>query len=206
MIPNEHLTGLILAGGRGSRMGGIDKGLQTFQGRPFVAHVIERLRPQVGALLINANRNETAYAAWGASVVADADPAGFHGPLAGMLAGLIHSRTDWIVTAPCDSPFLPLNLVQRLAEAVNPTSEPQRRMAIACTPGDGGRRQREPVFSLMHRDLAPSLGEALARGEGRIVGWAMSVGCAEVLFDDASAFANINTPEDLQAHERPALD
>jgi molybdenum cofactor guanylyltransferase len=199
MIRKDDITGLILAGGRGSRMGGVDKGLQTFRGQPIVAHVMDRLRPQVGGLMINANRHTDDYAAWGVPVVPDAQPGSFQGPLAGMLAGLTHSPTAWIATAPCDSPFLPADLVERLAQALD--ASPGRRMAMACTVTPEGRRHREPVFSLIHRHLAASLEAALSRGEGKIAAWAMAEGCVEVLFDDASTFVNINTPEDLAAHD-----
>lgn len=198
MIRKDDITGLILAGGRGSRMGGVDKGLQILRGQPIVAHVMDRLRPQVGGLMINANRHTDDYAAWGVPVVPDAQPGTFQGPLAGMLAGLTHSATPWVVTAPCDSPFLPDDLVEGLAHALN--ASPGRRLAMACTMSPEGRRQREPVFSLMHRDLATSLESALHRGEGKIVAWAMTEGCVDVVFDDAGAFVNINTPEDLVAN------
>jgi len=179
-------------------MGGVDKGLQTLRGQPIVAHVLDRLRPQVGGLMINANRHADDYAAWGAPVVPDAEPGTFQGPLAGMLAGLNHSPTPWIATAPCDSPFLPADLVDRLAQAL--ATSPGRRIAMACTMTPDGRRQREPVFSLIHRDLATNLEAALTRGEGKIVAWAMTEGCVDVPFKDAGAFVNINTLEDLAAH------
>src|SRR5436305_15205563 len=107
-----EVTGLVLAGGQGSRMGGIDKGLQPFRGRPMVAHVVERFAPQVGEILINANRNLEEYARFGHRVIAD-EIAGFAGPLAGFERGLAHARCALLVTAPCDSPFLPLDLVAR---------------------------------------------------------------------------------------------
>jgi molybdenum cofactor guanylyltransferase len=199
MIRKNDITGLILAGGRGSRMGGVDKGLQILRGQPIVAHVMDRMRPQVAGLMINANRHEDDYAAWGVPVVPDAQPGTFQGPLAGMMAGLTHSPTDWIATAPCDSPFLPADLVDRLAQALD--ASPGSHMAMACTVTPEGRRQREPVFSLVHRDLASSLEAALTRGEGKIVAWAMTEGCVEVLFEDAGAFVNINTPAELAAHD-----
>ncbi|MFY8064195.1 MAG: molybdenum cofactor guanylyltransferase MobA, partial [Usitatibacteraceae bacterium] len=117
MIAREHITGLVLAGGRGSRMGEVDKGLQVFRGKPMVAHVIERFAPQVGGLLINANRNQETYASYGYDVVVDDIP-GFAGPLAGLHIGMHRATTPYIVTAPCDSPFLPLDLVARLTSSL----------------------------------------------------------------------------------------
>src|SRR6478735_5870112 len=112
----HDITGLVLAGGQGSRMGGVDKGLQPFRGRPMVAHVIERLAPQVHSILVNANRNPEAYAEFGHRVVSD-EIEGFAGPLAGFERGLAHATTPFLVTVPCDSPFLPTDLVERLRAA-----------------------------------------------------------------------------------------
>src|SRR3954468_17579708 len=137
------ITGIVLAGGQGSRMGGVDKGLQPFRGRPMVAHVLERLAPQVQAILVNANRNVEAYEALGHRVIAD-EIAGFAGPLAGFERGLAHASTPLVVTAPCDSPFLPLDLVARLRGALESNVAD---LAVAKT-GD----QAHPVFSLMKRE------------------------------------------------------
>src|SRR6202165_3424457 len=112
-----EVTGVVLAGGQGSRMGGVDKGLQPFRGKPMAAHVIERLTPQVDELLINANRNPEAYARFGHRVIAD-EIEGFAGPLAGFERGLVHAAGALVVTVPCDSPFLPIDLVRRLRQGL----------------------------------------------------------------------------------------
>lgn len=188
------ITGLILAGGRGTRMGEADKGLQAFRGRLMVAHVIERLSPQVGELLINANRNLDQYAAFGHRVLADEVP-GFAGPLAGFERGLTHATHPLVVTAPCDSPFLPLDLVARLHAAL--TAE-QADIAMART-GD----QVQPVFCLLKRELVSSLREFLASGQRKIDFWTPLHRTVEVDFADVEdAFRNINTLAEKDALER----
>ena len=190
-----RVTGVVLAGGRGSRMGGVDKGLQDFRGRPMVAHVIERLAPQVVELLINANRNAEAYAAFGHRVIAD-EIEGFAGPLAGFERGLAHASHPLVVTAPCDSPFLPRDLVRRLAEALGTAGA---QLAVAKT-GD----QAHPVFSLMRRDVHGSLREFLSSGQRKIDKWYAALRVVEVPFDDAAdAFLNINTREELASLDPP---
>ena len=187
------VTGVILAGGQGSRMGGVDKGLQAFRGRPMVAHVIERLAPQVEELLVNANRNLDAYAAYGHRVIAD-EVQGFAGPLAGFERGLAHAAGELVVTVPCDSPFLPADLVRRLREGLGARDA---RVAVART-GD----QAHPVFCLMRRDVHASLVEFLGSGQRKIDKWYASLGAVEVAFDDeADAFLNINTREELATLE-----
>jgi molybdopterin-guanine dinucleotide biosynthesis protein A len=178
------IDGAILAGGRGRRMGGADKGWILWQGRPLVEQVAERLRPQVGRLLISANRNLERYAALGAAVVADerAGQGEFAGPLAGMLAVLRQARGDWVAFVPCDAPALPRALVARLAEAGAGT-----RAAVATC---GGVVQ--PVFCLLPRTLAPRLQELLEQGERRPQEMLRQVGAVAVPFADAAAFANIN--------------
>ena len=189
-----EVTGLVLAGGQGSRMGGIDKGLQPFRGRPMVAHVVERLYPQVDELLINANRNLDAYASFGHRVIAD-EIAGFAGPLAGFERGLAHSRGRLVMTAPCDSPFLPEDLVARLRAALEAN---RTDLAVAKT-GD----QAHPVFSLMRRDVHASLVQFLGSGQRKIDKWYGALRVVEVPFDDeADAFLNINTREELSNLER----
>ena len=191
----ELVTAVILAGGQGSRMGGIDKGLQLFRGKPMVEHAIERLAPQVDELLVNANRNPEAYARFGHRVIAD-EIAGFAGPLAGFERGLAHARGELVVTAPCDSPFLPTDLVARLRGAL---VEANAELAVAKT-GD----QPHPVFSLMRRSVHASLTDFLARGERKIDRWYAALAVVEVAFDDeAGAFVNINTREELAGLERP---
>ncbi len=188
-----QITGLILAGGRGSRMGSIDKGLVPLAGRPMVAHVLERLSPQVQHLLINANQNLDTYAAFGAPVWPDAMP-DFAGPLAGLQTGLMHCETPYLVTAPCDSPFLPADLVQRLADALQAEDAD---LTVAVT-GDGETRQPHPVFCLAKASLLPHLTQFLESGGRKVDRWYGSLRVAEVHFADEAAFRNINTLAELQ--------
>ncbi|HWS12387.1 MAG TPA: molybdenum cofactor guanylyltransferase MobA [Rhodocyclaceae bacterium] len=193
-MKDAEVTGLILAGGQGRRMGGIDKGLQPFRGRPMVEWVVERLAPQVGALLINCNQNLDAYARLGHAVVPDRI-GGFAGPLAGLHAGLGEARTPLVATAPCDSPFLPPDLVSRLRAALEAQ---QAQLAVART-----GTQPHPVFSLCRRDLLDHLSQYLAGGGRKIDAWYAALRVAEVAFDDeAEAFANINTREELESLAR----
>jgi molybdenum cofactor guanylyltransferase len=197
MIARDDITGLILAGGRGSRMGGTDKGLQPLHGTPMAMYTMMRLTPQVGGLMINANRNLAAYESFGVPVYTDSVP-DFAGPLAGMLAGLEQCATPWMVTAPCDSPFLPTDLVARLAQAIEAEGAD---LAIPVTLDQDGRRQTQPVFCLMPVSALDSLVAYLSGGGRKIETWAASHRLAEVLFDDAAAFANINTLDELRTHE-----
>ena len=188
-----EITGIVLAGGQGSRMGGVDKGLQAFRGKPMVAHVLERFAPQVDELLVNANRNVDAYAAFGHRVISD-EIEGFAGPLAGFERGLAHAGSPLVATVPCDSPFLPLDLVQRLRSAMEQASAD---LAVAKT-GD----QAHPVFCLMKRAVHRSLRDFLASGQRKIDRWYASLAVVEVPFDDeAGAFLNINTREELASLE-----
>jgi molybdenum cofactor guanylyltransferase len=190
-----EVTGLVLAGGQGSRMGGVDKGLARFRGRPLVAHVIERLAPQVGEILVNANRNPEAYAGFGHRVIADEIP-GFAGPLAGFERGLAHARGRLVATVPCDSPFLPADLVARLRAALEASGAD---LAVART-----GVQPHPVFCLMRRDVHASLSGFLASGQRKIDKWYAALAVVEVAFDDeAEAFANINTRDELAGLEKP---
>jgi molybdenum cofactor guanylyltransferase len=189
----SEITGLVLAGGRGLPMGGIDKGLVRFGGRALVERVIDRLRPQVGSLRISANRNLDAYRAFGFPVLLDAadglEP--FPGPLAGLLAGLRAATTPWLAAVPCDAPFLPLDLVSRLAASLGTS-----RAAMACV-GD----RAEPVFCLLHVDLAGDLAAALANGERRAEKWLRGVGAAPAVFLQPEQFANLNTLQELRARD-----
>ena len=188
------VTGIVLAGGQGSRMGGVDKGLQPFRGKPMVAHAIERLAPQVDELLVNANRNPADYERFGHRVIADEVP-GFAGPLAGFERGLAHAAGALVVTVPCDSPFLPADLVARLKSALEAKGAD---LAVAKT-----GEQAHPVFCLMRRTVHPSLEAFLGSGERKIDRWYASLAVVEVAFDDeADAFLNINTREEL-AHLEP---
>jgi molybdenum cofactor guanylyltransferase len=191
------ISGLVLAGGQGSRMGGVDKGLQPFRGRPMVAHVVERLAPQVDELLINANRNPDDYARFGHRVIAD-EIAGFAGPLAGFERGLAHAMGELVVTVPCDSPFLPHDLVERLRERLESANA---ELAVART-----GEQSHPVFCLMRRSVLPSLQQFLGSGQRKIDKWYSVLRVEEVSFDDeADAFLNINTREELASLE-PGAD
>jgi molybdopterin-guanine dinucleotide biosynthesis protein A len=185
------VTGLILAGGRGNRMGGVDKGLQMLGGEPLVRHALRRLAPQVGSVMINANRHLDVYAGFGVPVWPDAD-AGFAGPLAGFLAGLAHCDTDWLVTVPCDTPRFPLDVVARLRAAVGPAP------AAVVVTEEGGVRRRQPVFCLMRRTLHADLAAYLAEGGRKAERWLDRHGCVDVAFDDASAFVNANTIDELR--------
>ena len=187
----DSITGVVLAGGQGRRMGGVDKGLVELDGRALVAWVIDRLAPQVGALIVNANQNVERYAAFGHPVVRDA-VGGFAGPLAGLQAALAAATTPWIVTAPCDSPFLPHDLAARLAKAA---AAHDAALAVART-----FDQAHPVFALVRRDVEAHLAAFLAGGGRKIDAWYASLPVVEVRFDDeADAFRNINTAAELAA-------
>ena len=183
----DGVTGIVLAGGQGRRMGGVDKGLQLLHGKPMVAHVLARLGPQVDELLINANQNLAEYEMLGHRVVPDAI-GGFAGPLAGLHAGLCAASHPLALTAPCDSPFLPLDLFSRLRKALN-----ENELAVAKT-GD----QAHPVFALVRRSVIKNLERFLEGGGRKIDAWYASLKVIEVSFDDeADAFRNINTREEL---------
>jgi len=193
MIPPEHITGLILAGGRASRMGGVDKGLQNHRGLPLALHALLRLQPQVGELIINANRNLGAYESFGVPVWPDV-LADFAGPLAGFMAGMEHATTPWLISVPCDSPDFPDDLVARLAQAA---SEADAEIVMPVTVEDGERRT-QPVFCLMQTQLLESL-VAYTQGGGRKIDrWTAQHRVVEVPFDDARAFFNANTLAELQ--------
>ncbi len=190
----RNVTGIVLAGGQGRRMGGVDKGLALLDGRPLVTHVLERLAPQVADVLINANQNLERYAALGAPVVSDA-VGGFAGPLAGLHAGLARATREYVVTVPCDSPFLPADLVARLAAAL---AARHAELAVART-----FDQPHPVFALVRRDVLPHLAAFLAAGGRKIDAWYATLRVTEVAFDDeAAAFRNINTADELAAASR----
>ncbi len=191
MIRRDNITGLILAGGRGQRMNGADKGLLMFQGRPLVAQVIEALAPQVGPLLISANRHLARYRSWGRPVVAD-QRADFSGPLAGIASGFAQVKTPYLMVAPCDTPFLPPHLVARLAAAL------ETEQAHAAVAFGAGRLQ--PLCVLLSRGLESDLSAYLADSDGSAIGWLRQ--CRHVLVDfsdETQAFVNINTPQDLAA-------
>ena len=193
-MDKKLITGLILAGGRGSRMGNVDKGLQSFRGKPMAQHAIERLLPQVGSVMVNANRNLERWLELAAPVWADETP-GFAGPLAGLEAGLRHCVTPWLLAVPCDSPFLPPDLAERLGAAVE---QADADLAFAVTREPGMRPQPHPVFCLVKTSRLPVLSRYLAEGGRRMDGWYADLKAVEVLFEDADAFRNINTLDELQ--------
>lgn len=197
MIDTEQITGLVLAGGRGSRMGGADKGLQNHRGVPLALHALLRLQPQVGALLLNANRNIGAYEALGAPVWPDPID-GFAGPLAGFLAGLEHCETPWLVTVPCDTPDFPDDLVARLAQAAEGDGA---EIAYATTLEDG-REQPHPVFCLLRSELVESLVAFLHGGGRKIDAWFEQHRAVRVPFPDPRAFFNANTTAELAQLQR----
>lgn len=191
--PRTEISGLILAGGRATRMGGVDKGLVEYRARTLIEHVLERLQPQVAGMLISANRNLERYRAFGVPVLPDdgAGPEPFPGPLAGMLAGLRACPTPWLAVVPCDAPLLPINLVSHLAEAL------VAPRAVAAYVGD----RIEPMFCLLHVGLADDLAQTLAQGERRAETWLRQIGAAPAKFMHDEPFANFNTLQQLQAHD-----
>lgn len=214
MKPHD-ITGLLLAGGQGSRMGGVDKGLQLLHGQPLAQHALVRLAPQVGPLLISANRHLEQYQAlaapYAAPVLTDSLE-GYAGPLAGFLTGLAHCHTPWLLTVPCDSPLFPLDLAQRLLAAAQSAQAP---LAMACAPEHSPGQttapsplRRQPVFCLLQRSLLPSLQRYTDAGGRQIGAWAAQAGCALAPFDQPGdaphAFANANTLAELQALQQPS--
>jgi molybdopterin-guanine dinucleotide biosynthesis protein A len=201
-IAPELITGLVLAGGRGSRMGGVDKGLQNHQGLPLAMHALLRLQTQVGAMMINANRNIGAYESMGVPVWPDA-VADYPGPLAGFLAGLEHCETPYLVTVPCDTPHFPADLVARLAQALHAEDA---EIAMAATREADGSVQVQPVFCLLQASLMESLVAFIQGGQRKIDRWTGQHRCATVLFDgpgEADAFFNANTLEELRRLQVP---
>ncbi|MBK6908619.1 MAG: molybdenum cofactor guanylyltransferase [Rhodocyclaceae bacterium] len=184
------LTGLILAGGEGRRMGGADKGLQGFQGQTLVASVLACLTVQVSTVLISANRNRAAYGRFGYPVITDAEiyrGEGYAGPLAGLHAGLTRCTTEWLLCVPCDTPCLPTDLAVRLA-----AGRQGAPLAVATCQGDS-----QPTVCLIHATLLASLGNFLAAGERKVRAWQARVGAVSVNFDDPRQFANFNTLQSL---------
>lgn len=182
-------------------MGGVDKGLQLFNGKPLVEHALQRLQPQVGTMLINANRNLEVYEALGAPVLTDG-LADFAGPLAGFLVGLAHCQTPYLVTVPCDTPCFPADLIARLAQAL---TREEAEIAMASAPDETGELRNQPVFCLMKRELLLSLQVFTQAGGRKIGAWAAQQALVHVPFnlaqDDPKAFYNANTLADLQQLE-----
>ncbi len=189
------VTGLVLAGGRGTRMGGADKGLQDFNGVPLALHALRRLAPQVDTTAISANRNLPTYAAFGTPVWPDAMQDAGAGPLAGMLSGLTHCTTPLLATVPCDSPWFPGDLVARLVHALNTESA---ELAMAWAPDDEGTLRPQPVFCLLRRELAASLGQFVADGGRKVGAWVALHRAAQVSFHQGRDFENANTPQELR--------
>jgi molybdopterin-guanine dinucleotide biosynthesis protein A len=185
---------VLLAGGQSRRMGGLDKGLQALRGKPMVQWVIERFAPQVDELLINANQNHDAYGAYGHRVVPD-EITGYAGPLAGLHRGLSEAQHDLVATVPCDSPFLPDDLVMRLYSAIERSGS---QVAVVTT-----RARRQPVFCLCRTELLPGLTAFLGTGGRTINAWYDTLDLVEVAFDDCpEAFSNINTESELRGFEQ----
>jgi molybdopterin-guanine dinucleotide biosynthesis protein A len=202
MIDKEDITGLVLAGGRGTRMGGADKGLQNFRGIPLALHTLLRLGPQVGEVMINANRNLSAYEAFGAPVWPDGI-ADYAGPLAGFLTGLERCETGYLATVPCDTPLFPQDLVARLAEAL---AREDAEIAMAAAREEDGSVRTQPVFSLLRRELLESLVRFTHEGGRKIDAWTGQHRTVVVPFDqpgdDPSAFFNANTLAELHRLEQ----
>ena len=205
MIHTHEITAIVLAGGRGSRMGGVDKGLQNFHGTPLALHTVLRLQMQegglVGELMINANRNLSAYEAFGAPVWPDT-LSDYAGPLAGFMTGLERCETPYLLTVPCDTPLFPFDLAQRLAQAFEDEST---EIAMAAALEDDGQLRTQPVFCLMRVELLESLVAFTQAGGRKIDAWTGQHHCAIVSFDqpgdDPKAFFNANTLAELQALE-----
>ncbi|PHM20998.1 MAG: molybdenum cofactor guanylyltransferase MobA [Curvibacter sp. PD_MW3] len=206
MIAPEEITGLILAGGRGSRMGGVDKGLQNLNGMPMALHILLRLQMQTGQVMINANRNLAAYESFGVPVWPDV-LADYAGPLAGFLTGLERCETPYLATVPCDTPRFPLDLVPRLAEALE---REDADIAMAAAPEqdkDGQIKVRtQPVFCLLRVELLESLVDFTHKGGRKIDAWTALHKTVVVPFDqpgdDPLAFSNANTLAELQQLEK----
>ena len=207
MIDTQDITGLVLAGGRGSRMGGVDKGMQNFNGMPLALHTLLRLQMQVGNVMINANRNLAAYEAFGAPVWPDTI-SDYAGPLAGFLTGLERCETPYLLTVPCDTPLFPLDLATRLAEAMD-RDNADIAMAAGREGGDdhgvGAVVRTQPVFCLLRVELLESLVRFTQSGGRKIDAWTAQHSTAVATFDqpgdDLRGFFNANTLAELHALE-----
>jgi molybdopterin-guanine dinucleotide biosynthesis protein A len=201
MNEDMKLGGVVLAGGQGSRMNGVDKGLQLLQGQSLVMHAVQRLQAQslaVASIAINANRHLNDYQALGFDVLPDAQ-ADFAGPLAGFLVGMTHCPHPYLLTVPCDTPFFPLNLAERLVLALK---NQRADIAMATAPEDDGVLRRQPVFCVLKVTLKDSLQSFLAQGGRKIGAWTALHHTVEVPFEDPLAFRNLNTVEDVQRLEK----
>ncbi|OOG54311.1 molybdenum cofactor guanylyltransferase MobA [Polaromonas sp. C04] len=204
MIAPSDITGLVLAGGRGSRMGGVDKGLQNFNGMPLALHTLMRLQMQTGHMMINANRNLAAYESFGAPVWPDG-LADYPGPLAGFLTGLERCETPYLVTVPCDTPLFPLDLVARLAESLE-REDAEIAMAAGRDGAPPAAVRTQPVFCLLRVTLLESLVRFTHGGGRKIDAWTAQHKTVVVPFDrpddDARAFFNANTLAELHSLEK----
>jgi molybdenum cofactor guanylyltransferase len=207
MIHTHEITAIVLAGGQGSRMGGVDKGLQNFNGTPLALHSVLRLQMQAGGLvgdwMVNANRNLSAYEAFGAPVWPDS-LSGYAGPLAGFLTGLERCETPYLLTVPCDTPLFPLDLAQRLAQAFEDDSTD---IAMVSAPEADGQLRPQPVFCLLRVSLLESLSAFTQAGGRKIDRWTAQHTTVQVPFDqpgdDPRAFCNANTLHELHTLENP---
>jgi molybdopterin-guanine dinucleotide biosynthesis protein A len=201
-LSKHEITGVVLAGGRGSRMGGVDKGLQPLNLEPLALHALRRLSPQCGAMLISANRSLEIYAQLGmpfrAKVVVDAFP-DFPGPLAGMSAALHAAQTEFVLFAPCDAPFVDPHLADRLSEKLIADNAD---IAIATVTDSAGDRHLHPVFALLRTSLADDLDAFIRAGERKVRAWYARHKAVEVTFTDERAFYNVNDLQQLADLER----
>ena len=199
LIDSNQITGVVLAGGRGMRMGGVDKGLQLFNGVPLALHILRRLQTQVSHTMINANRNGDTYQAFGVPVWPDQLP-DYAGPLAGFITALQHCNTAYLVTVPCDTPLFPADLVERLAQVM---ARDGCEIAMASAPEEDQPGHAvwhtQPVFCLLHASLLSSLTQFTAQGGRKIDAWTAQHKTSVVPFDAPRAFFNVNTLAELQA-------
>lgn len=187
----QSITGVILAGGRGTRMGGQDKGLVPLLGKPLYQYILARLAPQVNQVMINANRNQDEYCQSQLTVITDLNT-DFSGPLAGMQAALHHAKTDWLLFVPCDVPSFPLNLAEKMFM--------EKGQHLACYAQDAEREH--PTFALLHRSLRSQLDDYLARGDRKLMLFMQEINAKGIIFSsETGSFANLNTPEDSRNWE-----
>ena len=202
-IDPQAITGVILAGGRGSRMGGVDKGLQRFRGVPLALHTLQRLSPQVGSMMISANRNLATYQAFGVPVWPDDAGLGEHaGPLAGFITALAHCETPFLLTVPCDTPLFPADLAKRMAAAL---MREDADLVVASAPDEQGQLRSQPVFCLLRITLLANLQRYVQTGGRKIQAWTAQQKTTLLPFnqpgDSAQAFSNANTLAELQQLE-----
>ena len=202
-IGRDNITGLILAGGKATRMGGVDKGLAQCLGEPMALRALKRLGPQVASVMISANRNAEAYSSFGCPVFRDDEP-GFQCPLAGVLTALRRCPTPYLLTIPCDSPFVPLDLASRMAGMME-RGGCGAVFAASIERSEGKTwTQAQPVFNMLPTSCADSLEAYLAKGKRKILTWGATQGLGVARFDDPLGFANCNTVEALRAIEAEA--